>query len=250
MPSCVGALERYRPDLVTGYPSATVLLAMGCREAGSDFSPRAVFTDSETLLDAQREGIEAAWDCKVIDYYGLEVGWVAGQCHEGAYHLNPRSNVVEIVDHDGSAVPPGVLGEIVVTDLTNPLMPLIRYRTGDVASWSVNQCECGWNTPTLERIEGRLDDLVVLPDGRKLGRLDHLFKKGRGIKEAQIVQEALDTVVIRIVPEKDYTQEDGEQVIREALLRFGPGVTVTIDLVPAIARTSRGKFRSVVSKVR
>lgn len=242
-------LATYAPVFVTGYPSAIYTLASFCRRKGFDYRPRAVFTDSETVLDYQREEIEAAWGCPIYDYYGMEAGWLAGQCKQGRYHTSPLTSVIEILDEEGNPVPPGELGEIVVTDLTNPLMPLIRYRTGDVGSWSVEPCDCGWHSPTLDRIVGRLDDIVVLPDGRKIGRLDHIFKTASNIRECQIIQETYEQFIFLLVPDEGYTPEIGKAVLSEAYARLGKDVTITLKIVEKIPRTSMGKFRAVISKV-
>jgi phenylacetate-CoA ligase len=249
MDAFVEALERYRPEVVTGYPSAMHLLARACHDLGSSYRPRRVFSDSETVLDYQRAEVAKVWGCDIVDYYGMEVGWVVGQCRDGNYHISPLTSVVEVLDEAGDSVRPGEVGEIVVTDLTNPLMPLIRYRTGDLGAWASKPCECGWNTPALSFIEGRLDDVVVLPDGRKIGRLDHIFKFSQGIKEAQIVQEKPDYFFISVVPEDGYSDAVEEGIVREARARLGNGVTVEVRRVESIPRTARGKFRSVISLV-
>jgi phenylacetate-CoA ligase len=241
-------LARYRPQYVTGYPSSIHTLARYCRQQGFDFHPQGVFTDSETLLDHQRAEIEAAWDCRVFDYYGMEAGWLAGQCQQGRYHLSPLTSVIELLDEAGQPVPPGEVGEIVVTDLDNPLMPLIRYRTGDSAVWSAEPCGCGWHTPSLDRIEGRMDDVVVLPDGRRIGRLDHIFKSADHIRECQIVQETPSEFTFLLVPDRGYTDAIGQKVLAEAHARLGD-VTITLKLVDEVQKTSRRKYRSVISKV-
>jgi len=247
MPAFVRTVERYNPRYITGYPSAVHILAQGCRLLGSSYRPAAVFTDSETVLDYQREEVQNTWGCEIHDYYGMEVGWVAGQCRLGKYHLSPLTSVVEILSEDGEPAPPGETGEIVVTDITNPLMPLIRYRTGDIAVWSDAPCSCGWNTPTLERIEGRMDDVVKLPDGRKIGRLDHLLKTARNIREAQLVQLAPGQFVLRIVPEPGFDESVAARIKHEARIRLGEGVKFEVRTVEKLSKTRTGKLRSVIS---
>lgn len=242
-------LAKYSPVFVTGYPSAIYTLARFCRQHGFEYRPRAVFTDSETVLDYQRKEIESAWQCSIYDYYGMEVGWVAGQCERGRYHISPLTSVVEILDDTGKVLPPGELGEIVVTDLTNPLMPLIRYRTGDAGIWSVSACNCGWNTPALDYIEGRIDDVVLLPNGRKIGRLDHIFKTVKDIRECQIIQEAPNRFVFLVAPETSYNIATNDALMQEAHARLGHDVIIEIQLVEAVPRSKAGKFRSVISRV-
>lgn len=247
--SYLDAIKKYNPIFVTGYPSAVYTLARFCRLHDFDYRPRAVITDSETLLDYQREEIKKAWACEAYDYYGMETGWLAGRCKHGKYHLSPMTSIVEILDENGAAQAPGEIGEIVATDLTNPLMPLIRYRTGDAGVWSTQPCDCGWQTPTLDRIEGRLDDIVVLPNGRRVGRLDHVFKSASSIRECQIIQETFSDFTFLLVPDIGYTSEIEQGILDEAYARLGADISIDIKIVDAIERTSRGKFRSVISKV-
>lgn len=249
MPYFVEKLERLNPRFITGYPSAINVLARGCRELGSSYKPTLVITDSETLLEEQRRNIEDTWKTRVIDYYGLEVGWIAGQCSKGKYHLSPLTSVVEILDDNLRPCAPGEIGELVITDLANPLMPLIRYRTGDLSMWSEGPCDCGWNTPTLERIEGRMDDVVVLPDGRKIGRLSYIVKKAVGVREAQLVQEELDRFVLNVVPEEGFTEEVERLLIAETALRLGQGLDIRVERVDELLKTRTGKTRYVISKM-
>jgi len=246
----IEALERHDASFITGYPSSIHLLARACERLGSSFRPRGVFSDSETVHDFQRDRVRNVWGCEIHDSYGLEVGWVAGQCRLGAYHVSPLTSVVEILAENGEPAPPGEVGEIVVTDMTNLLMPLVRYRTGDVGAWSSSPCDCGWNTPSLAFIQGRIDDVVLLPDGRKVGRLDHIFKLAKCIKEAQIIQETPSDFAILVVPEDGYGPDEERDILNEARKRLGSATRIKIREVPQIPRTARGKFRSVISKVR
>jgi len=247
--SFLPVVNQVQPTFVTGYPSAVHTLAEFCLHEGSAFRPRAVFTDSETVLDYQRDTVRAAWGCEIHDYYGMEAGWLAGQCPQGQYHLSPLTSIVELLDEEDRPQVPGEVGEIVVTDLVNPLMPLIRYRTGDAGIWSSTPCGCGWQTPTLERIEGRMDDVVILPNGRKIGRLDHIFKAASNIRECQIIQETPSEFTFLVVPEEGYSDTIQQKLLAEAYARLGQDVTINIQQVAAIERTSRRKFRSVISKV-
>ena len=245
----IPVLLKYEPRYVTGYPSAVYTLAKYCQDHAIPYQPRAVITDSETVLDYQRVTIREAWACDIHDYYGMEAGWIMGQCHQGHYHLSPKANIVEILDDDGQPAEPDMIGEVVVTDLTNPLMPLIRYRTGDMASWSEKICDSGWQTPVINAVEGRLDDIVTLPNGRKIGRLDHIFKTARNIRECQIIQETPSEFTFLVVPEPAYSEADQESMLYEAYTRLGKDVNITVDIVDEIPKTSRNKFRSVISKV-
>nr|MBP8949340.1 hypothetical protein [Promineifilum sp.] len=165
-------------------------------------------------------------------------------------HLWPEAGHVEIVaDDSDAALPVGQAGRLVATGLLNADMPLIRYETGDRATASAEACPCGRGLPLLAAIEGRVDDVVVTPDGRHIGRLDPVFKADLPIREAQIIQQTRDTLRVLYVPTAAYTTADGEALIARIHDRVGGDMRVELEAVEAIPRTASGKFRAVVSHV-
>ncbi len=241
----VAALRDFRPVYLCGYTSSCEALARHVLERGfADVRFRAVLTGSETLLAHQRATIERAFSCRVFDSYGAaEMVALASECEAGTLHLSPEVGVVEVV-RDGRPAAEGEAGELVCTGLLNRAMPLIRYRTGDAAVRGKAGCPCGRPFQTLQSIEGRLDDLLWTRDGRAIGRLDPVFKGVQNVAEAQIVQETLEHIRLRVVPARGYRQEDGLRIAANLRDRMGD-VTVTIEPVEAIARVN-GKFRAVV----
>jgi len=127
---------------------------------------------------------------------------------------------------------------------------LIRYRIGDTVELSGEKCPCGRAYPTVKAIIGRRDNYLVTPSGALVGRLDHVFKGARHIVEAQLVQEVVDRVEVRIVPDSGFDSSDGEYVRRKLQERVGSRMQVKIRIVDRIPRSKSGKFRAVVSKVR
>ena len=114
---------------------------------------------------------------------------------------------------------------------------------------SEGACTCGWNTPTLERVEGRRDDIVTLPDGRRIGRLDHILKNLAGIREAQLVQYTRSEFVLYVVPESRLDEGVIDSIRREARMRLGPGIDFKVEPVAELQRTATHKLRSVISLV-
>lgn len=247
-PHYVEALRRFRPAYLWGYSSALYTLARECRRLGvGDLRMRVVLTNAEPLLAHQREAMEEAFDAPVRETYGMsEMAAAAGECEEGRMHWFPDAGVVEIVNPG-----PDGAGDLVATGLLNEDMPLIRYRVGDrVKAAPVEaRCECGRGLPLLGRIEGRLDDVIVTPDGRKVGRMDPVFKADLSIREAQIVQEELDLVRVRVAPGAEFGARQEEELKRRVRLRLGEGVRVEVERVKEIERGAAGKFRAVVSKL-
>jgi len=246
------AAELSRPGYVfwQGYPSALDLIARAVVARGiplGEARPRAVFSSSETLLASHRRRIEEATGAPVADRYGhAELAVSALQCPAGSYHVDTEFCAVEIDPHEESE--DWVRGEVIATGFANRAMPLLRYRTGDVATLSKRgQCSCGRARPLLAEIDGRLEDYVVTPDGRRIGRMDHLFKDTLEIEEAQIYQPALERIVVRIVPGADFDQEVERRLERDLRRRLGEAIAIRFERVDSIPRAPSGKFRAVIS---
>lgn len=235
------AIRRYRVRYLVGYPSALDALAEAASQAGArDTGVEAVITNAEPLLGYQRQHIEQAFGCPVYETYGMsEIVAAANQCEHGGMHLWPEAGVLETLD-----------GDLVSTGLMNPDMPLIRYRTGDRATLGAErpECPCGRLLPLLASVEGRSDDVLYTRDGRRVGRLDPIFKARLPLQEAQIVQEALDRVRVLYVPDAGFTKDSAADLVRLVRDRMG-SVEVALEAVERIPRGANGKFRAVVCQL-
>lgn len=244
-------LARLNPALLVGYPTAIYLMALFLREEGiTTVRPRGIFTASETLLPHQRQMIEQAFGCKVMDLYGqAEYCGMILQCEQGNYHIQELYGVMEILGKDWNPVKPGEIGEIICSGLNNMAMPFIRYRTGDTAVPKAGTCACGRGGRLVERITGRLEDVIVTPDGRFLSRLDFVFKEMPFVQEAQMIQETRELLRVRIVPLAGFSTVDMEKVKSNLQERAGKEMRIEFEVVEQIPRLPNGKFRYVISKV-
>ena len=246
--ACLDALARYRVRYVLGYSSSLYSLACGALEAGrTDIRLAVAITNAEPLLAHQRDAIEAAFGCPARETYGMgEAVAAASECESGAMHLWPEAGIVEVFQQD-ARLPRGATGDLVCTGLINLDMPLVRYRVGDVGSQSADTsvCSCGRALPRLASLEGRVDDVLFTIDGRRVGRLDPVFKDGLPVREAQIIQESLSCVRVRYVPTAAFRRPDGVTIVERLRDRMGD-IEVVLEEVPAIPRTANGKFRAVV----
>jgi phenylacetate-CoA ligase len=236
-----------------GYPSAIALACRYLLEHGitlGEAAPRAVFTSSESLLDFHRQQIASATGAPIADRYGhSEFSVSALQCPAGSYHVDTEFCVVEIDPHQETDE--WVRGEVISTGFANRAMPLLRYRTGDVATLRKRgSCACGRARPILEQIDGRIEDYVVTPDGRLIGRMDHIFKDALEIKEAQIYQPSIERIVVRIVPRSGFDHDAQRALEREFRRRVGDDLEIQYDIVDSIPRLPSGKFRAVISDVK
>ncbi|MGE3817824.1 MAG: phenylacetate--CoA ligase family protein [Isosphaeraceae bacterium] len=245
-----GALNRYRPDYLVGYASAHFFLARMLEEANLDVhSPKAILTSSEKLDAEMRAVLERVYRCEVFDgYSGVETCCLASECASHRLHVSPDVGVVELLDEAGRESEPGAEGEIVATGLLNFDQPLVRYRTSDVARRSLEECPCGSSMPILDELVGRVEDTVVGPDGRETVRFHGLVLGLPSIREAQLVQESVDQFTVRIVAPDGLGNFERETIAKRLTERVGD-VSIEFEVVGAIERTSRGKFRAVISKV-
>jgi phenylacetate-CoA ligase len=243
------AVAAYDPEEISGYPSSIYLLADWCRRHGERrIRPQRILTDSETLLDYQREMIETAFGCRVTNCYGLSEtgGMFAGQCPRGTFHVFPHLAVLEVLDEAGHRCREGEVGVLHVTSLLNDGAPQIRYNTGDLGALGPVGCACGLQTPTLASLEGRVDDTVTTVDGRRIGRFGSLFRGNGEIRECQIVQLAPGRFRFLVVPGDTFSAAALERTRAAAHARLGVASEVTFELVDRIPRGPNGKFRAVV----
>ena len=243
-PFYVEAISKYGSEWVTGYGSAIALLGEYLLAHPSALAVKAVLTSGDTVTQHQRQAIEGGFRCKMYDYYGSAEGCcVISECEQGSLHVQPEAGILEILDERGEPCPSGVEGEFICTGLGNDAMPLLRYRTGDYGSWSKRpRCICGRQSPVVERISGRTDDYLVLPDGRRIGRLSTAMKNAPSVKQAQLVQDAPDHAWLLVVPDAGYQDRDGMALQEDLHSRIGAhALTIEVRPVRDIPPTRVGK---------
>ncbi len=250
LPAYVERLERYRPEVIVGYVSSVHLLADHINRHGlaGSIRPRAVLVSSETLFPWMRADIEAAFGCEVFDGYGLgELAAFITECRHHRMHVSPEYGVVESVATDGER------HRLVATGLFNQAMPLLRYDTGDIVRLAPpeQRCPCGRALPLVEELLGRADDYVVTPDGRSVGPapLSLAFQGVPGIREAQIRQDEVASVLVSLVVDPTFDADRQQQLDDELRARLGPDLAIHYDQVAAIERTVWGKRRLVDSRI-
>lgn len=240
------AIKNHRLRYILAYPSALASLTQMIQEKNlPPYQLKLAISNAEPLFDYQKEIISQVFNCEVINTYGVSELTVGGsECASGNIHLWPEFGYVEIMDMDQDKVlPVGDMGRIITTGLINEDMPLIRYEVGDIGSLSDKQCDCGRTLPILDKIEGRMDDVLISIDGRRVGRMDPIFKADIPIKEAQIIQEKNDQVRLRFVPVDGYDHDD--VLIRLIQERLGL-MQVILEKVDRIPRGANGKFKAVI----
>ncbi len=249
-PLYVQAMRDFDTQFILAYTSSLYTLAQMIKQSGVE-PPRlrAIITNAEPLYDYQRALIESAFNCRVYETFGQAESVAFGsECTAGNLHMWLEVGWVEIMAGD-QPLPIGATGDIVTTGLMNDAMPLIRYRLGDRASLAVDAgAPCDHTLPRWGRIEGRSDDVLYTRDGRRIGRLDPIFKSDLPIKEAQIIQKSLDLIVVKLVPAEGFSQQHERYVAEQFHQRMG-AIQVTFEQVDTLPRTSNGKFRAVINEL-
>jgi phenylacetate-CoA ligase len=252
MPWYLDALKSYRIKYLWGYPSSLLVLAQEAIKLGRAPLPMSVvITNAEPVTDQQRQTISQAFGCPVRETYGMAEMVTAGtECQAGRLHQWPELGVVEVFQDAADApVAPGQSGRLIGTGLLNADMPLIRYEVGDRASAIVPQdpCPCGRSLPGLQRIEGRMNDSILTPDGRSVYWLNPIFY-GVPVRESQIIQERVDRLRVLVVPAVGFQAETVRHIVERLQARVGH-VDIQVESVEAIPRTAGGKFRAVVNRL-
>jgi phenylacetate-CoA ligase len=254
LPCYVEELNAFAPDLIDGYPSAIHVLSdfILKRSVRLRFTPKAISTTAETLLDHQRESMEKAFGCRVYNQYASSEGapWIV-QCRAGNMHLWTDTGVFEFVDRREFAGDT-VSAELLVTSFSARKTPLVRYRIGDrVLIQSENgECPCGSHFPFIKAVLGRMDDILYTAEKGYVGRLDTAYKGLRGIKRSKIVQTDIGHAVIYIVKDEDFTEAVPARLLGNLKARLGEGMHLEVRYVAAIPLDANGKFRAVEREFR
>lgn len=251
MPLYVEKLSKFKPRLIKSYPSAIDLFCRWMRDLKLEgFRPPAVLTCAETLLEHQKKNVVEVLDCPIYDFYNQnERAALISTCEHGNYHVHEEYSFVEVIPDDNSEFSDEPLSQLIATTLHNFAMPLIRYQTNDLAVASQEAaCDCGRTYQMIKKIIGRVEDIVVTPDGRHVGRLDAAFKYSPGIRVSQIVQEKIDEIQVKIVKAPHFEQRDVDTVERELRDRLGDSIKITFRVVDSILPEKNGKIKFVVSR--
>ena len=246
-------LIRHEPKYLLTKPSNLRALIQVSRETGT--VPRGlsqVSTLSEIVEPALRDDCEQAWGATVCDVYSCEeVGMVAIQCPEQPhYHVQSESAFVEVLNERGEACAPGETGRVVVTDLHNFAMPLIRYEIGDFAALGA-ACPCGRGLPVLSRIMGRQRNMLTLPSGDTTWPSFHVsfFLSVARVRQLQLIQHRVDEIEVKLVVPEVLTAEQEAKIAENLAHSLGHPFHFRFSYAEEIPTGPGGKFEDFVSKL-
>jgi phenylacetate-CoA ligase len=247
-------INQYKPETIVSYVNPLYEVAKYInREKISVHSPTSLLTGAEPLYEYQREVIEKAFQSKVYNTYGCrEFMLIAAECEkQQGLHINIDHLVVETLNEQQEHVI-SEAGDIVITDLMNYGMPLIRYLNGDRATISSSPCSCGNPLPMIEKINGRKLDVIKTASGQMIpGELfPHLFKEFCGITKFQVKQMQLESITLLIVKNENFTEQN-QLAINDEINRYSKGeLQINYSFVDDIPLTPSGKYRVTVSELK
>ena len=236
----VRLVRQCRPAVVQGDAAALWLLGSRGEPDARGRGPGAAITSGQTLSSEMRESIEKNFRTKVFDRYGSRgFGTVAQECdvHRG-YHVNAESYIVEIVRDDGNPAEPGETGEILITDLNDLSMPLIRFATGDRGVVTDRPCSCGRGLPLIDSVHGRPAAVVTGANGRFVPATffaDLLSDYGHLFRQFHVTQHDEGAIDLFVVKAPRYSEPALERVLASVRRHLGTDTVIRVHLVEDMA---------------
>jgi phenylacetate-CoA ligase len=245
-------LTEIKPHVIIGFPSILMLIGQELSSNKSiSWRPQLLFTLAEVLTPEDRLLMKRLWGTEPIDFYGAnEVGHIAFQCSlRQGYHINVDSVHLELLSGQ-QPVSPGDRGEVVVTNFDLRIMPIIRYRVGDIARTMREKCSCGCRFPLLQEVAGRSDGFIIGDGGRVFSALEIslMLKSIEGIRQFRLIQNSANSIKVEWIPSTEASSQESQ--IRATLEeRLGPQMKIEVRIVNDIPREQSGKIRSVISEL-
>lgn len=246
-------LRRHNPHYLITHPSNLLGLLQEIADAPAELTQlREIRTVGESLGETTRQRVRDILDVPVVDFYSCqEAGYIALQCPDHPhYHLQAEQLLVEVLDDHGKPCAPGQQGRVVITSLSNYAMPLIRYVIGDYAEVGA-PCPCGRGLPVLNRILGRVRNLLTLPDGSRrwpnFGMRDML--RIIPAKQFQVVQHEPARLELRLVVDSLPGAEQEQQVKANLARHLQFAGSIDISYHEQLQRSASGKFEDFVSRI-
>ncbi|CAG0976774.1 phenylacetate-CoA ligase [Rhodocyclaceae bacterium] len=237
----------YRPVLLQGYTSILAALArfVGDHKMAMPDSLRGVYSTAEVLDDGQRQAMEQAFGCKVFNQYGSrEVPNIACECRHGNMHV-----FTDMVQLESERI--GDEDRLLVTSLTNRLMPFIRYDIGDSGRLREGDCACGSPFPLMEMGMCRKNDLIRTRSGKTVhpSYFNRLLYGLTGIEQYQFVQTGIDRIVLNVVSASALEPGIIAALRRNVRSDVDAEMQIEVAYPRDIERTASGKHRFVISNL-
>ncbi|MEM9829099.1 MAG: hypothetical protein AAF944_00595 [Bacteroidota bacterium] len=229
-------IEGFKPQAILAYPSSVEVLANFFTAKGLTLHVPYIFTSSEQLYDHQRTKVEKIFNSKIVDWYGNAERTIAiEQRNDGFYYELPLYSFNEYEED-----------RTITTGLISSSFPLIRYEVNDVIKQKKGKSQF-----QIDSILGRQDDILLLPDGTRLGRLGRVFMEIEGLELAQVHQKVQESFVINLVVDEYFNEQSIEKIRAKLGKLAGSELRYDINYVrdQDIIRTKAGKYKLVINEI-
>ncbi|OHA07872.1 MAG: hypothetical protein A2934_00260 [Candidatus Sungbacteria bacterium RIFCSPLOWO2_01_FULL_47_10] len=250
-------IERIRTskaEVLFGFPLLVFDLLWALAEENIDLTFRRAVLAGHSVSPGIRSFLKKRFECEMFEYYGTgETGSIAAECeiHNGL-HIQEENSIVEVIDDQGKPVPDGISGKILITSLSNEIMPFIRYDPGDKGMILPDRCPCGRTSKRIV-VEGRNNEFLMLGKNGEIispsilrGVLDQYFNH---FHRYQMVQETIDHFVLNIVPVVRLDKSEERKLLEKLYECMGQTANVSIQYVKKISPLRGGKFQYFVSNM-
>lgn len=239
----VAQLNEFQPTLLSSFPYMLRLLAEAVEDGRLRIAPQRITSSGDVLTASDRATVRRAFGREPYDYYcSTEVPYIAWECdaHDGL-HVNADVAIVESVDVDNRPVPAGTLGaRLLLTNLSNRALPLIRYEMSDQVEYRDDACSCGSRLPRIRTVAGRVEHTLSLPGaaGSRISlipeHIDEYVGGLPGLKNYQVIQEESARLTVNYIPQDGAAAETVGQAVlaglRRCFERYGAASSVQLDL--------------------
>jgi phenylacetate-CoA ligase len=246
--------QKIRPEVLCGYVGGVDYVANFVLDKGCDLPPpRIVWLTAAPVTNVQRTTIRKAFRAPVYDQYACsEILYIAAECeYQNGLHVSSDYRHVEILNDNGEPCDVGEEGNVVVTDLENYVFPLIRYVTGDRASWMKETCECGRSLPLMSPVKGRVSEIIRLPSGKAISGeyLTTIFDDyPSAVRTFRVVQNRDHSLHVEYVPRNSEAIK-AVQKVRHALEEIIQGEVRVSFICKEEIDNDRGKIRYITSEL-
>lgn len=218
--------------------------------------PHSIITSAGVLTQEIKKVLESVFNCKIHNRYGSrEVGLIACSCDKSEkLHINMFQQYIEILDKENTSLNENEKGNIIITNLANYSMPLIRYKIGDIGSLNLSKCLCNRGLIRLNNVHGRIVDVFKNEYGDIIDGeyFTHLFYLLENIKQFQVIQETINQINVNLVTYENnkITKKTEHDIIEKIKLVMGKNCNLTFNYLKEIETPSSGKFRYTISKIK
>lgn len=244
-------IKKFKPAYIYGYPSLIYEFICFLKRNSLDIrflDLKALIVTGEIVSPYQLEVIKGELNVPIVNEYGCtEVGIIAFQCTMGMMHVMSHNIILEVIKSGRQVIDEE--GDVVITELNAKIMPFVRYKIGDRAILKSEKCNCGLAFPVIEILEGRKDDYIITPDGKKVYDAIFAYTFKKGIKKFKAIQKKLDLIDVYIVKDENYDEQLEKHYIQKLRENINPNIDFNFIYTSELNHEKSGKFKYFVSEV-